>query len=197
MARSAGLTVDATVPGDLSRLPPPVSQEAYRIVQEGLTNALKYSADGTATLAVSVGRDALEISLSNPAGAGVRPAGAGGARHRRTGCRPRRYRHRGPARRLVDDGRHPARSGYSPVTAIRVLLADDEPLVRSGLRAILESEPDLTVVGEADDGAAVVAEARRTRPDIVLMDVRMPRVDGIAAPGNSASSTAAGPRSSW
>ena len=67
------------------------------------------------------------------------------------------------------------------MTAIRVLLADDEPLVRSGLRAILESEPDLTVVGEADDGAAVVAEARRTRPDIVLMDVRMPRVDGIAA----------------
>jgi DNA-binding NarL/FixJ family response regulator len=67
------------------------------------------------------------------------------------------------------------------VTAIRVLLADDEPLVRSGLRAILESEPDLTVVGEADDGAAVVAEARRTHPDIVLMDVRMPRVDGITA----------------
>jgi DNA-binding NarL/FixJ family response regulator len=67
------------------------------------------------------------------------------------------------------------------VTAIRVLLADDEPLVRSGLRAILESEPDLTVVGEADDGAAVITQARRTRPDIVLMDVRMPRVDGIAA----------------
>ena len=67
------------------------------------------------------------------------------------------------------------------MTPIRVLLADDEPLVRSGLRAILESEPGLTVVGEADDGAAAVAEARRTRPDIVLMDVRMPRVDGIAA----------------
>ena len=67
------------------------------------------------------------------------------------------------------------------MTPIRVLLADDEPLVRSGLRAILESEPDMTVVGEADDGAAVIAQARRTRPDIVLMDVRMPRVDGIAA----------------
>lgn len=67
------------------------------------------------------------------------------------------------------------------MTRIRVLLADDEPLVRSGLRAILESEPDMTVVGEADDGAAVIAQARRTRPDIVLMDVRMPRVDGIAA----------------
>ena len=72
MARSAGLTVDATVPGDLSWLPPPVSREAYRIVQEGLTNALKYSADGTVTLAVTLavssGRDTLEISLSNPAG---------------------------------------------------------------------------------------------------------------------------------
>ena len=64
---------------------------------------------------------------------------------------------------------------------IRVLLVDDEPLVRSGLRAILESEPDITVVGEADDGAAAVSQARRTHPDIVLMDVRMPRVDGITA----------------
>jgi DNA-binding NarL/FixJ family response regulator len=67
------------------------------------------------------------------------------------------------------------------VSAIRVLLADDEPLVRSGLRAILESEPDVTVVGEADDGAAAVSQARSSHPDIVLMDVRMPRVDGIAA----------------
>jgi DNA-binding NarL/FixJ family response regulator len=67
------------------------------------------------------------------------------------------------------------------VTQIRVLVADDEPLVRSGLRVILESEPDLAVVGEAEDGAAVVAQARQVRPDVVLMDVRMPRVDGIAA----------------
>ncbi len=64
---------------------------------------------------------------------------------------------------------------------IRVLLVDDEPLVRSGLRAIVGSEPDITVVGEAGDGAAAVSQARRTHPDIVLMDVRMLRVDGIAA----------------
>jgi DNA-binding NarL/FixJ family response regulator len=67
------------------------------------------------------------------------------------------------------------------VSGLRVLLVDDEPLVRSGLRAILESEPDLAVVGEADDGAAAISQARRTHPDIVLMDVRMPHVDGIAA----------------
>jgi DNA-binding NarL/FixJ family response regulator len=67
------------------------------------------------------------------------------------------------------------------VNSIQVLLVDDEPLVRSGLRAILESEPDIAVVGEADDGAAAVTQARRTHPDIVLMDVRMPRVDGITA----------------
>ncbi|OQO94123.1 response regulator transcription factor [Saccharomonospora piscinae] len=64
---------------------------------------------------------------------------------------------------------------------IGVLLADDEPLVRSGLRAILESEDDLTVVAEAGDGADVPGLVRSTRPDVVLMDVRMPSVDGIAA----------------
>lgn len=64
---------------------------------------------------------------------------------------------------------------------IRVLIADDEPVARNGLRAIVGSEPDIEVVGEAEDGVAAVAEARRLAPDIVLMDVRMPRVDGIQA----------------
>jgi len=62
-----------------------------------------------------------------------------------------------------------------------VLIADDEPLVRSGLRAILESEEDLVVVGEVEDGADVPSAVRRLRPDLVLMDVRMPRIDGIEA----------------
>ena len=64
---------------------------------------------------------------------------------------------------------------------IRVLLADDQPLVRVGLRVLLETEDDLTVVGEAADGGEAVAMARRTHPDIVLMDVRMPVLDGIEA----------------
>jgi DNA-binding NarL/FixJ family response regulator len=62
-----------------------------------------------------------------------------------------------------------------------VLLADDEPLIRTGLRTTLEFEPDLTVVGEAEDGADVADLVSRLRPDVVLMDVRMPAVDGIRA----------------
>ena len=64
---------------------------------------------------------------------------------------------------------------------IRVLIADDQELVRSGLRTILEDEPDIEVVGEAGDGEEAVAAAARLRPDVVLMDIRMPRVDGLAA----------------
>ena len=65
--------------------------------------------------------------------------------------------------------------------SLGVLLVDDEPLIRSGLRAIINAEPDLNVLGEADDGAGVTAMVRRLRPDVVLMDVRMPVVDGIEA----------------
>lgn len=64
---------------------------------------------------------------------------------------------------------------------IRVLLADDEGLVRSGFRLLLDVEDDIVVVGEATDGAQAVEQARATRPDVVLMDIRMPRVDGIEA----------------
>jgi len=64
---------------------------------------------------------------------------------------------------------------------IRVLLADDQVLVRRGLRTILETEPDIEIVGEAADGVEAVALARRRAADVVLMDVRMPRMDGLAA----------------
>lgn len=64
---------------------------------------------------------------------------------------------------------------------IRVVIVDDEELVRTGLRAILGSAEDIKVVGEADDGAAVRDLVLKVRPDIVLMDVRMPDIDGIAA----------------
>lgn len=64
---------------------------------------------------------------------------------------------------------------------VRVLLADDHAAIRSGLRLMLEQSEAITVVGEAADGAAAVANARALRPDVVLMDIRMPGVDGIEA----------------
>ncbi len=64
---------------------------------------------------------------------------------------------------------------------ITVLLVDDEPLARAGLRAILDAQPDIEVVGEAGDGAAVVPLLRRLQPAVVAMDVRMPLMDGIDA----------------
>ena len=69
----------------------------------------------------------------------------------------------------------------SRAAPIRVLLADDEKLVRSGFRLLLDLEDDITVVGEATTGAEAVAQARAERPDVVLMDIRMPKMDGIQA----------------
>jgi DNA-binding NarL/FixJ family response regulator len=66
-------------------------------------------------------------------------------------------------------------------TKIRVLVADDQTLVRTGFRVILEAEGDITVVAEADTGAEAVRQAQLTKPDVILMDVRMPELDGLSA----------------
>ena len=64
---------------------------------------------------------------------------------------------------------------------IRVLIVDDQQLVREGLHLLLEMIPDICVAGEAADGTAAVEQARKLKPDVVLMDVQMPKLDGVAA----------------
>ena len=64
---------------------------------------------------------------------------------------------------------------------IRILIADDQELVRTGFRVVLDAEPDLEVVGEAADGLAALDAAKTLKPDVVLMDIRMPNLDGIEA----------------
>jgi DNA-binding NarL/FixJ family response regulator len=65
--------------------------------------------------------------------------------------------------------------------SIRVVIADDQAMVRKGFRLLLEDEPDIEVVGEAADGYEAIAAARRLRPDVALMDIRMPNLDGLEA----------------
>ena len=72
---------------------------------------------------------------------------------------------------------------------INVLIADDQAVVRSGFRVLLDAEPDLRVVGEAENGAQAISLARTRRADIVLMDVKMPFVDGSLRPGRSRGAT--------
>jgi DNA-binding NarL/FixJ family response regulator len=77
---------------------------------------------------------------------------------------------------------------------IRILIADDQALVRTGFRVIVDAEPDLEVVGEAADGRAAIDETARLHPDVVLMDIRMPNLDGIEATRQVAAKAPRGPR---
>ncbi|MCH0541634.1 response regulator transcription factor [Streptomyces sp. MUM 203J] len=72
-------------------------------------------------------------------------------------------------------------TSHPPAAPVRVLLADDQALLRSAFRVLVDSEPDMRVVGEASDGAEALALARSTGPDVVLMDIRMPGTDGLSA----------------
>ncbi len=161
---------------------------AYRIVQEAVTNVVRHAS--ASRVAVTVRADtAAQVLLVTVEDDG-RGAPTGGYWPRAGACRDARA----GAFASVERSR-PARlpSGGFLVSAvlpiecarvIRVVLADDQALIREGFKAILERSDDIEVVGEAADGREAVELARRTRPDVIVMDVRMPRLDGIAPPAS-------------
>ena len=185
-ARAAGLPVTVTVTGAERPLPADVDQAAYRIVQEALTNVSRHAGHACAAVHLHYTPQALSVRVDDD-GAGTanrpgRPAAgsrAGPGRHAGTGVRARRPAPGRAAgrRRLPGAGRAP-RPG---TVLIRILLADDQALIRSGIRSLLDAEDDIEVVAEAADGQHAVALAAEHRPDIALMDIQMPGLDGIEA----------------
>ena len=184
-SRAAGMKVEASLADPPGPVPDALGRTAYRVVQEGLTNARKHAP--AAAVAVHVGPDAdgalvVQVISRRPLGvaAGATPAAPG---HRQRADRARRAGGAGRRRAAPRAGRRrrlrPA--GDAAGMSIRVLLVDDDPLVRSGLRLLLAGADSLEVVGEADDGRGVLAAVDRHRPDVVLMDIRMPQLDGIEA----------------
>jgi DNA-binding NarL/FixJ family response regulator/two-component sensor histidine kinase len=198
--RQAGIAVDLRVEGSPSKLPPGVDLAAYRIVQEALTNTVKHSgADEAAVIVryepgyvtVSVtdaGDEAVAVTPGRPAGPGRRGRGpprgirrVRAGRHRRTGGVLRGQPDRGPRRGRRIRRHRPVAGVMTGGEPIRVVVADDQELVRTGFCVILEATDGITVVAEAANGAEAVQAAAEYHPDVILMDVRMPEMDGLEA----------------
>jgi Response regulator receiver domain len=181
--RQAGLPVDSRVQGTPVPLPPAIDLAAYRIVQEALTNILKHQGRVPATVVVGYRVEDLQVRVAGVGRLAPQPHAAPGTGHGLAGMRERVAMLGGE----LDAGPDPQAASWSPPGSrsrgdemtIRVLIADDQALVRAGFRMILQSQPDMAVIGEAGDGNEAVRLARRHEPDVVLMDIRMPELDGI------------------
>ena len=202
----AGVRVELRWLGPRRPLPADIDLSAFRIIQEAVTNVVRHAGTGHCRVTVDC-RDSelgIEVTDDGRGGAPTEEPGEGGGfgidgmRERacllggeltagprpaavsgwRRGCRsPRRPVDRAP-------GPHPtvpADGAGAIAVTVRVVLADDQPLVRAGLRVLIADCPDLNVVGEAGTGAQAVQLARQARPDVVVMDIRMPGMDGIEA----------------
>ena len=176
--------------GDLAQAPDAIGRSAYRMVQESLTNARKHAPDTTVDVMLS-GEPGGELLLevrnpirvgavaSTTPGSGLGLVGlteraeliGGRLEHATSGARVRRA---GLA--AVAGMTDPARAGQ-----VRVVIVDDDALVRAGLAMILRGDPTIEIVGEAADGESGLDLIAQTSPDVVLMDIRMPRLDGLGA----------------
>ncbi len=181
---AAGITPD--LPGAVDEVPGERRELFGWVVREGVTNVVRHS--GATRCSVRVSRDHVEVEDD---GCGVRRLPA--ERAFAAGLRARAGRPAGARAGGRRDDEHRsgrgwarlpphARAGRSAMTdPIRLLLADDQALVRGALAALLSLEPDVEVVAEVGRGDEVVEAARRTRPDVALLDVEMPGLDGIGA----------------
>ena len=184
-----GLDVTSSIdPADaaLSGAPKPVQLAIYRIVQESLTNVLRHSGATRASVDVGIEEGSYVITVDdNGSGFEGTESGRGllGIRERAE-LLGGTLDDRSLAVRGSRSGRaDPGQGGFSvnERRSIRVALADDQQLIRAGFRSLLEAEPDIEVVGEAGTGTEAVALVRATKPDVVLMDIRMPDGDGLWA----------------
>ncbi|GAA3138499.1 hypothetical protein GCM10020001_071260 [Nonomuraea salmonea] len=170
--------------GDWARLPEGVGLSVYRIVQEALTNVVKHAAPARCRVTVVADEKEVRIEVLDD-GPRRRTSPSDGSGHGLIGMRERVSMYGG----TFEAGSRRGRGGsgffatlpYGEVFVIRVVVADDQALIRGSFTVLVDSEPDLTVVGEAATGAEAVAVTLEQRPDVVLMDVRMPEMDGIEA----------------
>ncbi len=169
--------------GEPRPLPPEVERAAYRIVQESLTNVRRHARPGAvATVTIDYGTSALLVRVADD-GRGAPASEKSGEGTGIAGMRTRAEALGGIADRRAGSPRLRGDRNVAPGRdrMIKVLLADDQALLRAGFRALLDAQDDIDVVGEAIDGADAVRQAARTRPDVVLMDIRMPGTDGLEA----------------
>ena len=181
--RAAGLAVRLEIEGEPFPLPPGLDLSAYRILQEGLTNTLKHARARHAEVNVHYGAADFEVEVRDD---GQGPSTDDGLGHGLVGIGERVKIFGGDMsagasarRRLRAAGA--ASAGWGQVMTIRVLVVDDQSMVRAGFRLLLANEADIEVVAEAADGLEAVSQAARFHPDVILMDIRMPRLDGLEA----------------
>ena len=192
-ATATGLDVVIDVQGVRRRLPQPVEVAAYRVVQEALTNVVRHAGSAAAVVTLSYDPDAIVVQVDDD-GPGSPPNGTSGGGTAGSGTPGTGTGLLGMRERVaalggrLDAAARPSGGfrvrAWIPVggpVVIRVVLADDQALVRAGFRALLDAQDDIEVVGEAANGDEAVAATKAARPDVVLMDIRMPGSDGLDA----------------